>query len=115
MADVAFDTLATARLLQDSGLGDRQAAAITTAIKDGVTGGVATKADLTALRSDIATTEARILQDATKREGAANERFTALETHLVWIKRFGAGILTILVLPWFAELAMPIIDRLTAN
>ena len=53
MADAAFDTLATARLLRESGIEERQAAAITTAIKDGVTGGVATKADLAELRGEM--------------------------------------------------------------
>ena len=64
MADAAFDTLATARLLRESGFEERQAAAITTAIKDGVTGGVATKADLveleTRLRTEMAGLETRL-------------------------------------------------------
>ena len=48
-----FDTMATARLLRESGIEERQAEAITTAIKDGVTGGVATKADIQEVKSDI--------------------------------------------------------------
>ena len=67
MSDIPFDTMATARLLRDSGIEERQAAAITTAIKDGVTGGVATKTDLerveSALRTDIERVESALRTD----------------------------------------------------
>ena len=86
MTDIPFDTMATARLLRDSGIEERQATAITTAIKDGVTGGVATRTDLerveSALRADIARVEAE----------------------LRWMKLIGASVLAVLVLPWLAEL-----------
>ena len=86
MANAAFDTLATARLLRESGFEERQAAAITTAIKDGVTGGVATKADLAELKADLAELKAEI------------------KTELKWVKLIGGAILAVLVLPWLAEL-----------
>ena len=47
--DAPFDTMATMRLLRESGLTECQ----TTAIKDGVTGGVATKADIAELRTGL--------------------------------------------------------------
>ncbi len=79
MTDVPFDTMATARLLRESGIEERQAAAITTAIKDGVTGGVATKADIARLESE-------------------------LRSELRWMKLIGGAVLAVLVLPWLAEL-----------
>ena len=86
MTDIPFDTMATARLLRESGIEERQAAAITTAIKDGVTGGVATKTDIAALKTDIARLE------------------TELKTELKWIKLIGGAVLAVLVLPWLADL-----------
>ncbi len=79
MADVPFDTMATTRFLRESGIEERQAAAITTAVKDGVTGGVATKSDLAKLEVEI-------------------------KPELRWIKLIGGAILVVLVLPWLAEL-----------
>lgn len=46
MADAAFDTLAVTRQLKARGFDSDQAEAITEAVRTGVTGGVATKADL---------------------------------------------------------------------
>ena len=82
MTNIPFDTMATARLLRESGIEERQAVAITTAIKDGVTGGVATKADIHEVKADIA----------------------GLKTDLKWMKLIGGAILAVLVLPWLAEL-----------
>ena len=75
MSDVPFDTMATMRRLKSSGIEEPQAEAITSAIRDGITGGVATKADL-----------------------------ARLETELKWIKLIGGAILAVLILPWLAEL-----------
>jgi len=80
MTDVPFDTMATARLLRESGLEERQAAAITTAIRDGVTGGVATRADIAGVKADVA----------------------EIRTDLRWMKLIGGAILAVLVLPWLA-------------
>lgn len=88
MTDIPFDTMATARLLRESGIEERQAAAITTAIKDGVTGGVATKADIVMLKTDITRLE------------------TELKTELKWMKLIGGAILAVLVLPWLAQLIL---------
>ena len=89
MADIPFDTMATVRLLRNSGIEERQAEAITTAIKDGVTGGVATKADIGALKTDI---------------GEIRTEVAELRNELKWIKLIGGAILAVLVLPWLAEL-----------
>jgi len=86
MTEVPFDTMATARLLRESGIEERQAAAITTAIKDGVTGGVATKADIVEVRADIARLESE------------------LRTELRWMKLISGAVLAVLVMPWLAEL-----------
>ncbi len=88
MTDIPFDTMATARHLRESGIEERQAEAITTAIKDGVTGGVATKADIAMLKTDITRLE------------------TELKTELRWIKLIGGAVLAVLVLPWLAQLIL---------
>ena len=79
MADIPFDTLAVTRQLEAKGFDSAQAEAITEAVRAGVTGGVATKADLALLR-------------------------TEMRTELKWIKLIGAAILAVLILPWLAEL-----------
>ena len=75
MADMPFDSMTVLRRLESKGFTSEQAEAITSAIKDGVTGGVATKSDI-----------------------------ARLETELKWIKLIGGAILAVLVLPWLAQL-----------
>ena len=53
MADAEIDALAVARQLKAKGFEADQAEAITEAVRTGVTGGVATKADLAALESRL--------------------------------------------------------------
>ena len=60
MVDAAFDTLAVTRQLKARGFSADQAEAITEAVRAGVTGGVATKADLADLKTDMAGLEARL-------------------------------------------------------
>ncbi len=81
MTDVPFDTMATARFLRESGIEERQAAAITAATKDGVTGGVATKAGFARLEVKI-------------------------KAELNWIKVIGGAILAVPMLSWLAELIL---------
>ncbi|MYA87082.1 MAG: hypothetical protein F4X97_01260 [Boseongicola sp. SB0662_bin_57] len=82
MADAAFDTLATARLLRESGIEERQAAAITTAIKDGVTGGVATKADLSELRGELRSDMADLRSELRNDMAGLRSDMASLETRL---------------------------------
>ena len=51
MTATAFDTLKTARELEAAGVEPRQAEAITAAMRDAVTEGVATKADIAGLET----------------------------------------------------------------
>jgi len=64
MADAAFNTIAEIQRLRDAGLPQEQAEAITLSIHSGVTGGVATKADLekveTALSGEIKALDTKI-------------------------------------------------------
>ncbi len=53
MADAALDTLAVTRHLEARGFTTAQAEAILGAVRAGVTGGVAAKADVTDLRTDV--------------------------------------------------------------
>ena len=119
MADVPFDTLAVTRGLEARGFETGQAEAITEAVRAGVTGGVATKADLssaaTELRGELAElrTELKgeITELRTELRGEIAELRTELKgeiaelrTELKWIKVIGAAILAVLILPWLAEL-----------
>ena len=87
MAGIPFDTRATVRRLRASGIEERQAEAIAAAIKDGVTGGIATGPDMAATRADIA----RLLAE--------------IRTDLKWIKLIALAVLAVLVLQRLAELA----------
>jgi len=60
MAEAAFNMIAETRCLRDAGLPQEQAEAVTLAIHSGVTGGVATKADVEALRGDVRRLDTRI-------------------------------------------------------
>ncbi|MDE0694922.1 MAG: hypothetical protein OXH76_03705 [Boseongicola sp.] len=51
---MSFDTMATVRLLRNSGIEERQAEAIANAIRGGVTGGLATGPEIVATKADIA-------------------------------------------------------------
>ncbi len=75
MTEIPFDTMAAVRRLRETGLDEQQAEAIIATVRDGVTGGVATKADV-----------------------------ARLETELKWIKSIGGAILAVLILPWLARL-----------
>ena len=61
MTDVPFDTMAALRRLEAGGFSSEQAEAITMTVREGVTGGVATKADIAELRADIARRELRLV------------------------------------------------------
>ena len=99
MSEAAFDTLAIAQRLRNAGFEETQAEAVTFAIRDGITGGVATKADIAEIRADIAEVKAETKVDIAE-----------IKTELKWLKLIGGGILTVLVLPWLAKFisaAMP--------
>ncbi|MXX88015.1 MAG: hypothetical protein F4213_18675 [Boseongicola sp. SB0677_bin_26] len=90
MAGVPFDTMATMRLLQESGIEERQAEAITAAIRDGVTGVAETRADMGSVSTHTA--------------GITSE-FARIVTDLKWIKLIAGAVLVVLVLQRLAELA----------
>jgi F0F1-type ATP synthase membrane subunit b/b' len=72
MAQAAFNTIAEVQRLRDSGIEQAHAEAITLAIHSGVTGGVATKADLDLLKTEL---EGRIeAQGETLRREIAESR-----------------------------------------
>ncbi len=109
MTDVPFDTMAAVRRLEAGGFSPVQAEAITQTVRDGVTGGVATKADLADVRADITDVRADITElrtDITDVRADITELrtdITELKTELKWIKLIGAAVLAVLVLPWLAE------------
>ena len=63
MVDDSFDTLAVTGRLKSKGFDSDQAEAITEAIRTGVTGGIATKADLAEPRGEMNAQFARIESD----------------------------------------------------
>ena len=89
MADAAFDTLAVTRRLKAKGFDADQAEAITEAVRIGVTGGVATKADIAELKAIFAELKAIFAE--------LKAEFAELRTDLRWIKTIGAGIVGVLV------------------
>ena len=118
MAQAAFNMIAETQRLRDAGLPQEQAEAVTLAIHAGVTGGVATKADLEALRGDFKALRGDVSRDIEALRGdfkALGARVDALDakidslgarldTELKWIKAIGGVIVAILILPWLAEL-----------
>ena len=111
MAQAAFNMIAETQRLRDAGLPQEQAEAVTLAIHAGVTGGVATKADLEALRGDLEALRGDFealrgdFKALDARVDAKIDNLGArLDTELKWIKSIGGVIVAILILPWLAEL-----------
>lgn len=77
MADASFDALAVTRQLETKGFTPDQAEAIAEAVRTGVTGGVATRADISELR-----------------------------TELRWMKAIGGAIIALLIGPFWAVIDM---------
>ncbi|MDE0345908.1 MAG: hypothetical protein OXI66_09025 [Boseongicola sp.] len=74
------------RQLKARGFTSDQAEAITEAVRAGVTGGVATKADLAELRGEM------------------SARFAQIESELLWMKRIGGVIVLLLAVPILRDL-----------
>ena len=55
-----FDTLTAAQTLEDAGMDAKQAAAVTAAIRTAITEGLATRADIADLRTEMAAMETRM-------------------------------------------------------
>lgn len=70
MATLTFDTHAAVKALRDAGFEEAQAEAVVTTVGDAMTGNVATKADISGLRAEMA------------------DRFSVLYRHL-WIMAIG--------------------------
>lgn len=70
MATLAFDTHAAVKALRDAGFEEAQAEAVVTTVGDAMTGNVATRADISDLRAEMA------------------DQFSALYRHL-WIMAIG--------------------------
>ncbi len=97
MEDIPFDTLSAVRRLEDNGFSAEKAEAITAVVREGITGGIATKADLAQLEAKM---DGRIDRLEAKMDG----RIDRLEADLKWMKLIGGAILAVLILPWLAEL-----------
>ena len=115
MAEAAFNMIAETQRLRDAGLPLEQAEAVTLAIHAGVTGGVASRADVEALRGDIKILRGDVSREMealdTKVDGLGARLDTKidglgarLDTDLKWIRAIGGVIVAILVLPWLAQL-----------
>ncbi len=82
MADIPFNTLAVAKRLEAKGFSTEKAEAVTDALHTGITGGVATKADIAEVRSDI----------------------VEVKTELKWMKLIGGGFILAVFPLWLAEM-----------
>jgi len=103
MAQAAFNMIAETQRLRDAGLPQEQAEAVTLAIHAGVTGGVATKADLEALRGDFEALRGDFKALDARVDAKIDNLGARLDTELKWIKSIGGVIVAILILPWLAE------------
>ena len=74
-----FDTLTAARALEDAGMDAKQAAAVTTTIRSAVAEGVAIRADIADLRTELAAMEARLTWRMVLIAGAVTALVTALD------------------------------------
>ena len=111
MTDAAFDTLAVTRQLKSRGFDAEQAEAITEAVRTGVTGGVATKADMAELRGEIKADMAQLrgemevkFAEIDGRFGQINERFNTVRSDILWVKWFCGVIITLLAVPILQDL-----------
>ncbi len=119
MEDIPFDTLSAVRRLEDNGFSAEKAEAITAVVREGITGGIATKADLAQLEAKMdgridrleAKMDGRIDRFEAKMDGRIDRleakmdgRIDRLEADLKWMKLIGGAILAVLILPWLAEL-----------
>ncbi|MDE0209255.1 MAG: DUF1640 domain-containing protein [Boseongicola sp.] len=93
MTDASFDTLAVTRQLKARGFDPDQAEAIAEAVRTGVTGGVATKADLAGLRGELHNEIAELRGE-----------LSAIRTDLLWMKRIGGVIIALLAVPILRDL-----------
>ena len=82
MAQAAFDTIAEVQRLRDSGLEQAQAEAITRAIHAGVTGGVATKADLDLVQRDVQLVRQEVQTVKTELEGKIDRQGETLRREM---------------------------------
>ena len=89
MANAAFDTLTASKDLQDAGIEARHAEAIALAVKQGQ-GDLATKQDITLLKSDIDHLRAELKSDIdhlrAELKSDIDHLGTKLSTNIVWIK-----------------------------
>ena len=112
MTDVLFDTLAVSRQLKARGFEVDQAEAITDAVRAGVTGGVAVKADIaelrtelkaditelrTELKTDITELRTELKTDIAELRTELKTDIAELRTELRWIKAIGGVIVALLV------------------
>ncbi len=96
--DIPFDTHAEVKKLEAKGFSLEQSEAITDTVRTGITGGIATKADIARLEADIARLGERVGELATKKELAEVKSDLQWTTKIVWL------ILALLILPWLERL-----------
>lgn len=85
MTDTPFDTLAMSRDLETAGFSAQQAQAVAEAVRTGVTGGVATKADQNEIKAKLEKLEAKI------------------DIEMKWMKAIGAALFALLAFPLLRE------------
>ena len=109
MTDIHFDTLAAVRRLEANDFSGKQAEAITEVLRDGITGGVATKADLAILQADVADLKAASadLKADVADLRAANASLKVdnadLKADLKLIKIIGGGFIVAVFPLWLVE------------
>ena len=121
MAQAAFDTIAEVQRLRDSGLEQAQAEAITRAIHAGVTGGVATKADLDLVQRDVQLVRQEVQTVKTELQGEIQTVKTELVEDIGNVRTDVQKIHTLIAtgqanqLRWMIGLAIAILGVLVAT
>ena len=94
MADLAFDTLSTARRLKQVGMEESHAEAVAESLRDAVTGNVATKQDLDATKAELREEITPVKAEVTA---------VKVETRVIkWLLGFLVGLMLVLVGQMFA-------------
>ncbi len=109
-----IDTLAFAKKLKAAGADEGLANAIVEGITAADTSELATKADLAevenVLRSEIKDVESALRSDIQDVRSEIGE----LRVNMVWMTRFGAAIVAMMVIPFVTETVLPLFG-ITAN
>ncbi len=86
MSEIAFDTLTAVRRLKEVQFTDEQAETITRTVRDGITGGVATKADIHEVRGEIAQVRAEVKTEIAEFRAEVKTEIAQVRTEIAEVR-----------------------------